>query len=92
MLLRQEGIDKHEIRWLIPHQANMRIIKVLGNYLDLPMERIHTSVQQYGNTSAATTAIGLHLVNASGEFAPGDKIVVVAFGGGFTWGACLIEC
>ena len=91
-LLQQEGVDKHEIRWLIPHQANLRIIKVLGDYLELPMEKIHVSVQDYGNTSAATTAIGLHLVNASGEFEPGDKIVVVAFGGGFTWGACLIEC
>ncbi len=91
-LLEQEGVDKHEIRWLIPHQANLRIIKVLGDYLDVPMERVHVSVQDYGNTSAATTAIGLHLVNASGEFEPGDKIVVVAFGGGFTWGACLIEC
>jgi 3-oxoacyl-[acyl-carrier-protein] synthase-3 len=91
-LLEQEGVDKQEIRWLIPHQANLRIIKVLGQYLDLPMERVHVSVHDYGNTSAATTAIGLHRVNTSGEFEPGDKIVVVAFGGGFTWGACLIEC
>jgi 3-oxoacyl-[acyl-carrier-protein] synthase-3 len=91
-LLQQEGIDKHEIRWLIPHQANMRIIKVLGDYLELPMDKVHVSVQDYGNTSAATTAMGLHLVNASAQFDPGDKIVVVAFGGGFTWGACLIEC
>ncbi len=91
-LLEQEGVNKHEIRWLIPHQANLRIIKVLGEHLEVPAEKVHISVQDYGNTSAATTAIGLHLVNAAGEFEPGDKIVVVAFGGGFTWGACLIEC
>jgi len=91
-LLKQEGIDKREIRWLIPHQANMRIIKVLSDYLELPMEKVHLNIQDYGNTSAATTAIGLHLVNAAGQFARGEKIVLVAFGGGFTWGACLIEC
>ncbi len=92
ILLEQEGVDRSEIRWLIPHQANMRIIKVLGDYLNLPPERVHKSVQHYGNTSAATTAIGLHKVYEAGEFEPGDKIVVVAFGSGFTWGACLLEC
>jgi len=92
ILLEHEGVDRSEIRWLIPHQANMRIIKVLGDYLDLPPERVYKNVQRYGNTSAATTAIGLHEVVQAGQFEPGDKIVVVAFGSGFTWGACLLEC
>jgi 3-oxoacyl-[acyl-carrier-protein] synthase-3 len=92
ILLEREGVDKHEIRWLIPHQANLRIIKVLADYLELPMDKVHVNIEEYGNTSAATTAVGLHLVNTAGDCSPGDKIVVVAFGGGFTWGACLIEC
>jgi 3-oxoacyl-[acyl-carrier-protein] synthase-3 len=92
ILLEREGVTRDEIRWLVPHQANMRIIKVLGDYLGLPPERVHTNVQNYGNTSAATTAIGLHEVRQMGQYAPGDKIVVVAFGSGFTWGACLLEC
>ncbi|MBN1918178.1 MAG: ketoacyl-ACP synthase III [Verrucomicrobia bacterium] len=91
-LLDQEGVEKREIRWLIPHQANMRIIKVLGDYLELSPEKVHKNIESYGNTSAATTAIGLHLVVDAGEFDSSDKIVLVAFGGGFTWGACLIEC
>jgi len=92
ILLQREGVGRDEIRWLIPHQANMRIIKVLGDYLGLPPEKVHTNVQRYGNTSAATTAIGLHEVRQAGQYEPGDKIVVVAFGSGFTWGACLLEC
>jgi len=65
---------------------------VLGDYLNLPPEKVYKNVQRYGNTSAATTAIGLHEVFESGQFEAGDKIVVVAFGSGFTWGACLLEC
>jgi len=92
ILLKREAVDRSEIRWLIPHQANMRIIKVLGDYLDLPAENVFKNVERYGNTSAATTAIGLHEVYQAGEYEAGNKIVLVAFGSGFTWGACLLEC
>lgn len=92
ILLKREAVQRSEIRWLIPHQANMRIIKVLGDYLDLPSEKVFKNVQRYGNTSAATTAIGLHEVYQAHEYEAGNKIVLVAFGSGFTWGACLLEC
>ena len=92
VLLEREGLSHSEIAWLLPHQANMRIIKVLGDYLHLPPEKVFTNVQRYGNTSAATTAIGLHELRQEASLTAGDKIVIVAFGAGFTSGACLLEC
>ena len=92
VLLTGQGLGHSDIRWLLPHQANMRIIKVLGDYLDLPPEKVFKNVQRYGNTSAASTAIGLHELRQMAQFEQGDKIVIVAFGAGLTSGACLLEC
>jgi len=90
-LIERHGLSAEDIRMLVPHQANMRIITEVGRHLGIPEERIHINVQKYGNMSAATTAVGMDEAIRSNDFTPGDKILVVAFGGGFTWGAVLLE-
>lgn len=90
-LMERCGLSADDIRLLIPHQANKRIITAVGRYLGIPEERIYINVQNYGNMSAATTAVGMDEAFRSNEFAPGDKAIVVAFGGGFTWGSVLLE-
>jgi 3-oxoacyl-[acyl-carrier-protein] synthase-3 len=76
---------------LVPHQANKRIMMEVGRYLGIPEDRIYMNVQKYGNMSAATTAVGMDEAIRNNEFKPGDKVLVVAFGGGFTWGSVLLE-
>lgn len=90
-LIERYHLSADDIRLLVPHQANKRIMTEVGRYLGIPEERIYMNVQNYGNMSAATTAVGMDEAIRSNEFAPGDKILVVAFGGGFTWGSILLE-
>lgn len=90
-LIERNNLSAEDIRLLIPHQANKRIITEVGRYLGIPEEKIYINVQNYGNMSAATTSVGMDEAFRSNEFAPGDKILMVAFGGGFTWGSILLE-
>jgi len=90
-LIERYSLSAKDIRLLIPHQANKRIITEVARYLGIPEERIYINVQKYGNMSAATTAVGMDEAFRSNEFLPGEKVVVVAFGGGFTWGSVLLE-
>lgn len=88
-VLEQAGWSKDEVDWLVPHQANMRLIKSAASRLDLPLEKVVMNIAKYGNMSAASIPVamseGMH------QFKKGDKIVCLAFGAGFTWGGLALE-
>ena len=80
-----------DITYIVPHQANIRILNTVARNLGVDTKRVYTNLEKYGNTSAAATAMCLDECIRENSFKPSDKIVVVAFGGGFTYGSCLIE-
>ena len=84
-------VDISEVRWLIPHQANLRIIKAVGNKLEIPEEKVYINVHKYGNTSAASVVIALDEIVRSGKLDRGDYVLLTAFGAGITWGANLLR-
>ncbi len=88
-LLQRNQLTGEDIAWLVPHQANKRIIDATANRMGLPAEKVMLNIQRYGNTTAAT--IPLCLWEWEKQLKKGDKIVLAAFGGGFTWGATLVE-
>jgi 3-oxoacyl-[acyl-carrier-protein] synthase III len=90
-VLTANKLDKSAIKWLVPHQANIRIINAVARKLDLPMERVIVTVQEHGNTSAASVPLALDTGVRDGRIKPGDLILLEAFGGGLTWGAALIR-
>jgi 3-oxoacyl-[acyl-carrier-protein] synthase III len=89
--IRQAGLEPADIDLFIPHQANIRIIEAVAKGLDLPMERMYVNLDRYGNTSAASVPIALAEAVNEGRVKVGDRIVIVAFGAGFTSGAVTIE-
>lgn len=78
-----------DIKWVVPHQANMRIINTVCDMVDFPKERVMLNIQKYGNTTAAT--LPLCLWNYEDQLQKGDNIILTAFGGGFTWGALYLK-
>ncbi len=90
-VLTVSGVAAEEIAWVIPHQANMRIISAAAQRLDIPVERVYVNIERYGNTSAASIGICLDELCRSGKLKKGDYILTTAFGGGLTWGAMLIR-
>ncbi|MDR2733289.1 MAG: ketoacyl-ACP synthase III [Spirochaetota bacterium] len=91
MVLRRAGLEASDLDLVIPHQANLRIIDSLRKYLDLPREKVYVNLQKYGNTSAASIAIALAECVASKRLARGNLLGMCAFGGGLTWGACVLR-
>jgi len=89
--VRKSGLEPDDIRLFIPHQANIRIIEAVAKGLDLPMHRMFTNVDKYGNTSAASVPIAMAEAVNEGHVQVGDRITIVAFGAGFTSGAVTIE-
>ncbi len=89
--LEANGLSKADIDWLVPHQANIRIIQATARKLGLPMERVVQTVQNHGNTSAASIPLALDTAVRDGRIRPGDLLLLEAFGGGFTWGSALIR-
>jgi len=85
------GLDRSAIDWLVPHQANIRIIEATARRLDLPMERVILTVQDHGNTSAASVPLALDVAVRDGRIKRGDLLLLEAFGGGFTWGSALVR-
>jgi 3-oxoacyl-[acyl-carrier-protein] synthase-3 len=83
-LLRRNHLTKDTLDWLVPHQANMRIIEATAERIGLPPERVMVTIQKYGNTTAAT--IPLCLWDYEKKLKAGDRLLLAAFGGGFTWG------
>jgi 3-oxoacyl-[acyl-carrier-protein] synthase III len=90
-VLEEAGVDASEIRWLIPHQANMRIITAVGRRLNLTEKNVYINVNKYGNTSAASVGIALDELVRSGQVERGEYLLLTAFGSGLTWGATLLK-
>jgi 3-oxoacyl-[acyl-carrier-protein] synthase-3 len=90
-VLAATGLHKSDIDWLIPHQANIRIIEATARKLGLPMERVVVSVDRHANTSAASIPLALDEAVRAGRIKPGQHVLLEAVGGGFTWGACLVR-
>lgn len=80
-----------DVKLVIPHQANMRIIEAISERLNIPMAQIYVNVHKYANTSAATIPMALHEAEVEGKVQNGDTLLFVSFGGGLTWGATLLE-
>ncbi len=85
------GLTSDDIDLLIPHQANIRIIKATASSLKIPEDRVYINVQEYGNTSAASIPIALDEAIETKRITEGDTVMLVAFGGGFTWGSLVIK-
>ena len=85
------GLKASDIDWIVPHQANIRIIDTTARKLGLAPERVITTVDHHGNTSAASVPLALAEARADGRIKPGDLILLEAMGGGFTWGAAIIR-
>ena len=89
--LAKNGVDRHEIDWLVPHQANLRIIQAAAGKLDMPMEKVVQTVQAHGNTSTASIPLALDAAVRDGRIRRGHLLLLETFGGGFTWGSALIR-
>lgn len=89
--LQANGLEKHDIDWLIPHQANIRIVQATARKLEMPMERVVLTVQDHGNTSAASVPMALDVAVRDGRIQRGDLLLLESFGGGFTWGSALVR-
>jgi 3-oxoacyl-[acyl-carrier-protein] synthase-3 len=85
------GMTTDDIQWIIPHQANLRIIETAAKYLKMPMDKFVINVDRYGNTSTASIPIATVEAAQKGQLKAGDKIVFVGFGAGLTWGALVAE-
>ncbi|MGB9765315.1 MAG: beta-ketoacyl-ACP synthase III [Candidatus Saccharicenans sp.] len=87
--LKRAGLDKSQVDYLIPHQANLRIIDATGERLNLPKDKVMANIAKYGNMSVATIPVALHELIEAGKLHPGQIIVLVAFGAGFTWASAV---
>ena len=88
-LMQRNNLTADDIAWLVPHQANLRIIDATSSRMGLPTEKVMINIQKYGNTTAGT--IPLCLWEWENKLKKGDNIILAAFGGGFTWGATLVK-
>ncbi|NND54725.1 MAG: ketoacyl-ACP synthase III [Gammaproteobacteria bacterium] len=89
--LRVNDIEQSELDWLIPHQANLRIIQAIAKRMELPMEKVIVTLQEYGNTSAASIPMALDIAVRDGRVQRDQLLMFVAFGGGLTWGSALLR-
>jgi 3-oxoacyl-[acyl-carrier-protein] synthase-3 len=89
--LAEANVTADEIDLMIPHQANVRIIQKVAERMRFPMDKVFVNIQRYGNTSAASIPIALAEAAESGRLKKGDRVLLAAFGGGFTWGASVME-
>ena len=89
--LTANGMQKSDIDWLVPHQANIRIIQATAKKLEMSMDKVVTTVEKHGNTSAASIPLALDVAVRDGRIKRGEIILMEAFGGGFTWGSALIK-
>lgn len=90
-LLERNKLSKNDLALVIPHQANNRIIEAISERIKVPMDHFFVNVEKYGNTSAASIPLALSEAVAAGRLKKGDWLLLVAFGGGLTWGAMLIK-
>ncbi len=90
-VIEEAGLKPSDISLVVPHQANIRIVEALAKRLKIDMKKVFLNIDKYGNTSAASVPLALDEANRTGRIKPGDYIVMVAFGGGLTWGASLVR-
>jgi 3-oxoacyl-[acyl-carrier-protein] synthase-3 len=90
-VLEDAGVNASDVDWVVPHQANARIIEGTAKKLGLPIERVIMTVDRHANTSAASVPLALDAAIRDGRIKQGDLVVLEAMGGGFTWGACLLR-
>lgn len=90
-VLEKANVDISDVKLIIPHQANMRILKSLADHLGAPLEKVYINVDKYGNTSAASIPIALDEANREGRLEKNDLLLLCCFGGGFTWGAMIFR-
>lgn len=89
--LAANNMEKSDIDWLVPHQANIRIIAATARKLNMSMDNVVVTVQEHGNTSAASVPLALDIAVRDGRIKQGDTLLLEAFGGGFTWGSALLK-
>lgn len=89
--LAANGLEKSDVDWLVPHQANIRILQSTAKKLGMSMDRVVTTVDKHGNTSAASIPLALDVAVRDGHIKRGETILMEAFGGGFTWGSVLMK-
>ncbi len=89
--LAANNVDKHQIDWLVPHQANIRIIQAMAKKLDIPMERVTITLDKQGNTSSASIPLSLDEAVRDGRIKPGQLLMMEGFGGGLAWGSALVR-
>ncbi len=90
-VLAKAGMSNSDIRWFIPHQANVRIIKASAAKLGIPDDNLYINVQRYGNTSAASIGLALAELDDAGQLQSGDNLLMVGFGAGLTWGSMVLR-
>ena len=90
-ILKKTGYTQDQIDWLIPHQANIRIIEATARHLNLSMDKVIVTVATHGNTAAASVPLALDFAIKSGKIKRGELLLLEGFGAGFTWGASLIR-
>jgi len=88
-VMQKNGLSADDVNWVVPHQANLRIIESVANMADFPMEKVMVNIHKYGNTTAAT--IPLCLWEWENQLKKGDNLILTAFGGGYTWGAIWVK-
>jgi 3-oxoacyl-[acyl-carrier-protein] synthase-3 len=89
--LEKAGLSIEDVDWVIPHQANMRIIQAISERVGIPLEQFIINLDRLGNTTAATVPIALDEAVRDGRVKRGDVLLMIVFGGGFTWGAAVLE-
>lgn len=90
-ILEKSGLTIDDVKYIVPHQANSRIIDIIARKLKCPIDKFYINIQNYGNTSAGSVAIALSEMFEKKLIEKGDRIVLTGFGGGLTWGSLLIE-
>jgi 3-oxoacyl-[acyl-carrier-protein] synthase-3 len=90
-LAKKQGLSFEQIRWVVPHQANFRILDAAARRLEIDVNRFYINIAELANTSAATIPLALAQMSREGRFTPGDYIALVGFGAGLTWGGMLIQ-
>jgi 3-oxoacyl-[acyl-carrier-protein] synthase-3 len=90
-LIKKNGLQYGEIDWLIPHQANQRIIDAVARNVEFPKEKVISNIKYYGNNSAATIPLAFTKAREEWKIKRGDRIIFTAFGGGLIWGSLLFQ-
>ncbi|RKI42977.1 ketoacyl-ACP synthase III [bacterium D16-51] len=89
-VMEENSLEQEDVKYVIPHQANVRIVEVISKKLKIPFEKFYMNMDRYGNTSSASIPIALSELDEKGLIERGDKIILTGFGGGMTWGTMLI--